>query len=140
MPQKTYGVIVVAWINLLEYVYPIGSVYFSINDISPSQTIGGTWSKLTGGCLGLADSDGFANAGSNGGSRTISITQMPSHNHLIKGWNIGNAPAQPSTVPYNWIGYSGSSWQSADDMMTMTGGGQDYIPAHSSVYAWIRIS
>lgn len=124
MPQKTYGVIVVAWINLLEYVYPVGSVYFSINDISPSQTIGGTWSKLTGGCLGLADSDGFADAGSNGGSRTITIEQMPSHSHEWHGTN------HSTTVTSRWGYYSiwidadtDKNWPGSVDIISNTGGG-----------------
>ena len=36
-----------AWINLLECVYPVGSVYFSTINTSPASTIGGTWTQIT---------------------------------------------------------------------------------------------
>lgn len=35
-----------AWVNLLDAVYPTGSVYLSATDISPAQLIGGTWEKI----------------------------------------------------------------------------------------------
>lgn len=93
---------------------------------------------MTGGMLGLAGSTGIVGAASNGGSRKISVNQMPSHSHYLKGWNIGNANAIASTSPYNWIDYKNSVWQSEDGMITSEGGGADFIPAHTSVYGWRR--
>lgn len=37
-----------AWISLLDYVYPVGSVYLSTSSLSPAQFIGGTWQQVTG--------------------------------------------------------------------------------------------
>lgn len=42
-----------AWKNLLEFVYPVGSVYFSTINNSPAKTIGGTWQTISGLNLGL---------------------------------------------------------------------------------------
>lgn len=70
-----------AFVNLFQAIYPIGSVYLSTVSTSPSSTIGGTWVAMTGGMLGLAGSTGVAGAASNGGSRKISSNQMPSHTH-----------------------------------------------------------
>lgn len=42
-----------AWINFLECVYPVGSVYFSTINNSPAKTIGGTWQAISGLNLGL---------------------------------------------------------------------------------------
>ena len=42
-----------AWINFLEFVYPVGSVYFSTINDSPAKTIGGTWQAISGLNLGL---------------------------------------------------------------------------------------
>ena len=78
-----------AWINLLEVIYPIGSIYFSALDVSPASSVGGTWNKLTGGLLGLDGSEGVAAAGSNGGSNTITIDQMPEHGHSIVVYDGG---------------------------------------------------
>ena len=38
---------------------------------------------MTGGMLGLAGSTGVANAASDGGSRKISVDQMPAHSHSL---------------------------------------------------------
>lgn len=51
-----------AWINFLECVYPVGSVYFSTINNSPAKTIGGTWQAISGLNLGLPNkSFGFDN-------------------------------------------------------------------------------
>ena len=62
-------------------MYPVGSCYFSTVNTSPATIVGGTWAAMTGGMLGLAGSTGVANSASDGGSRKISISQMPSHSH-----------------------------------------------------------
>lgn len=72
-----------AFVNLLQAVYPVGSVYLSTVSTSPASVVGGTWSAMTGGMLGLAGSTGVASAASNGGSLKISINQMPAHTHTI---------------------------------------------------------
>lgn len=53
-----------AWKNLLECVYPVGSVYFSTINNSPANTIGGTWQVISGLNLGVptktfGDDSGF---------------------------------------------------------------------------------
>ena len=90
-------------------MYPVGSCYFSTVSTSPSSTIGGTWTKMTGGMLGLTGSTGVVGAASNGGSRKISTSQMPSHTHTY-----GRRPYGGSfTSKLEWfqsnVG-SGSSW------------------------------
>lgn len=81
-----------AWVNILSIFYPVGAVYFSTVNTSPASVVGGTWSQLTGGMLGLTGSAGVAAAGSNGGSRKIQAAQLPNHTHTIKwAWNSGDA-------------------------------------------------
>lgn len=36
-----------SFINLLDVVYPIGSIYISMNSESPASTVGGTWTQIT---------------------------------------------------------------------------------------------
>lgn len=80
-----------AWVNILSIFFPVGAIYFSTVNISPASLVGGTWSQLTGGMLGLAGSDGVAAAGSNGGSSKIQATQLPDHTHTFRWkWNSGN--------------------------------------------------
>lgn len=35
-----------SFINMLELVYPVGSIYISINNMSPAEIVGGTWQKI----------------------------------------------------------------------------------------------
>lgn len=35
-----------AFVNLLDIIYPVGSVYFSTSAISPAESIGGTWTQV----------------------------------------------------------------------------------------------
>ena len=126
-----------AWINILSIFFPVGAIYFSTVNTSPASVVGGTWSQLTGGMLGLAGSDGVAAAGSNGGSVKISIDQMPSHIHgnPVAVNNGGDAGQYRSLFATNSPFWSKSDWNNAT---APTGGGQNFIPAHSSVYAWKR--
>ena len=51
-----------AYINMLEIVYPVGSIYISINDVSPAEVIGGTWQKIENKFLyGTSDTPGIYN-------------------------------------------------------------------------------
>lgn len=67
-----------SWVNLLDVVYPIGSIYCSNSSTSPADIIGGTWTQIENAVLrGTTDSVGYV------GSDTHAITsnEMPSHNH-----------------------------------------------------------
>lgn len=57
------------WIDLF---YPIGSVYFSIEDISPASSVGGTWQKITGRFI-RADTTATNTGGSNSHSHTYGV-------------------------------------------------------------------
>lgn len=131
-----------AWINLLECIYPVGAVYFSTVDISPASLIGGSWTKMTGGMLGLAGSEGVASAGSDGGSVKISVEQMPSHTHGFTTyfWRDSGTDfnSEQWLVAHTDNSSSPSSSSNSEFTTASTGGGQNFIPAHSSVYAWKR--
>lgn len=65
------------FVNLLDIVYPVGSIYQSMSTKSPVDFIGGTWTKITTFLYG-------ANAANQtGGEAThkLSLNEMPAHNH-----------------------------------------------------------
>lgn len=35
------------YVNLMDIVYPVGSVYISFHSTSPASSIGGTWTQIT---------------------------------------------------------------------------------------------
>ena len=50
------------FVNLLDIVYPIGSMYFSVIDVSPANSVGGTWEQIKDAVLAASGENyaGFA--------------------------------------------------------------------------------
>lgn len=87
--------------DIVNIVYPVGSIYMSVSSTSPSTLFGGTWEALEGrfliganntytaGATGGAASVSYTPAGSNTGgsvsSHTLTSDQIPSHNHTFTG-------------------------------------------------------
>lgn len=66
-----------SWKSALLNSYPVGAIYASTSSTSPGSIFGGGWVQITGdACLMAGTSVG------NVGSKTISIDQIPSHNHM----------------------------------------------------------
>ena len=67
--------------TMIDLFYPIGSIYMSVVNMSPSNLFGGEWEQLKDKFL-LGAGDSYT-AGSTGGASTVTLTesQMPSHTH-----------------------------------------------------------
>lgn len=65
------------FVNLLDIVYPVGSIYQSMNATSPADFIGGTWTQIKTFLCG-ADT---ANQTGGEAEHTLTIDEMPKHNH-----------------------------------------------------------
>ena len=71
--------------DLLDFVHPVGSIYWSSNDTDPATLFGGTWVRIKDKFLwAMGDSDTL---NSTGGEKTHTLTtyEMPSHNHIFRG-------------------------------------------------------
>ena len=68
-----------------DLIYPVGSIYMSVNSTSPATLFGGTWEQLQNRFL-LGAGSSYSN-GSTGGASTVSlnVNQMPSHQHWVEG-------------------------------------------------------
>ena len=103
-------------ISLLDWIYPVGSIYMSAKEGNPALLFGGTWVAWGAGRVpvGFNGSDGnFNSSEKTGGSKTINI----SHSHTVNSHkHIG------ATGYDNNSYYSGVQWGSA------------VVP--SSGYAW----
>lgn len=76
--------------NILSMIYPIGSIYMSINEVNPSILFGfGEWEQIKDTFL-LASGDNYSLA-SIGGEATHSLTveEMPTHTHSASTNNTG---------------------------------------------------
>lgn len=73
--------------ELVDMIYPVGSIYMSVNNVSPQYLFGGTWTQITDTFL-LACGTTYSN-GATGGSATVSLTEseMPRHTHIQNSHN-----------------------------------------------------
>lgn len=115
-------------------VYPVGSIYISVNSTSPAILFGGTWEILNDVFLLAAGS--YANAGTFGGeaSHTLTVDEMPSHSHgvpLLPGNDAGT----------EWVGKSGTA-ASKRRWSDNYGGGlaHNNMPPYMAVYMWKRVA
>lgn len=127
------------WINQNINVYPVGSIYMSVNSTNPSQLFGGTWTQLKDRFL-LGSGDSYL-AGATGGSAAHKLkeSEMPSHRHSTsdsntsfyygQDWGTGWQFSAYSSAQYHWVPYTGYS-----------GGGQAHnnMPPYLVVYMWVR--
>ena len=88
--------------GIWDCIYPIGSIYLSVNNINPSEYFGGTWVSWGSGRVpvGVSSDTNFNTVEKTGGSSThshtisvankaaftsgstaLTVSQMPSHNH-----------------------------------------------------------
>lgn len=117
--------------------YPVGAIYLSVNDTNPATLFGGTWERIGG--RFLLGADDTYSAGSTGGEaeHTLTIDEMPKHNHEIDNLNAsGNATPYMTVQAQDKKGYGGN-------VQTMfAGGGKPHnnLPPYLSVYMWKRVS
>ena len=69
--------------EIVDIIYPVGSIYVSTKNTSPSTLFGGTWKQIVDRFLYCTNSGGEP-----GGSSTISVANLPSHNHSFTGNTI----------------------------------------------------
>lgn len=129
-------------------VYPVGSIYMSVNNVNPTTLFGGTWEQIQDKFLLSAGST--YTAGDTGGAATVTLTtnQIPSHSHSFgryvpssgNGWHGDNG---------NMLSGGNGTYVYADvnNIGNITGtqasgGGQAHnnMPPYLVVYVWKRIS
>lgn len=81
-------------------IYPVGSIYMSVNNVNPSTVFGGTWEQIKDKFL-LACGDTYNN-GATGGSatHTLAVNQLPSHSHsYTRATGVGNHTLTLNEIP-----------------------------------------
>ena len=90
-----------AYVNadeLLDKIYPIGSIYMSVNNVSPANFLGGIWDSINDTFL-LASGASYT-AGDTGGEAThkLTIDEMPSHTHTMSAGTTDSTNHEHSTT------------------------------------------
>lgn len=123
---------------ILDNVYPVGSIYLSVNSTNPKNLFGGTWKQIQGKFL-LGMNSSYP-AGSTGGEATHKLTQgeMPKHNHIIYAPNAGG-PDEGAALGFPEVG-SSNTWWAVACMTEQTGDNEAHnnMPPYLSVYIWKR--
>ena len=119
-----------------DKIYPVGSIYMSVNSVNPSELFGGTWIQLKDKfLLGAGDTYSGGNTGGEA-EHTLTIAEMPSHSHRQNcsggGSSTGNFSAD--------IGPCSANSKIGEYDTGNTGGGQPHnnMPPYLVVYMWQR--
>ncbi len=119
--------------EILLAAHPVGSYYWSDDPTSPEELFGGTWEQVKDVFI-LAAGDTYT-AGATGGeaTHTLTIPEMPSHNHGMP-WNSTAATGLNSVSLAS--GVAGTDYS----MIQNTGGGQPHnnMPPYRVAYCWRR--
>lgn len=152
MPADFTGGLSVGGKALLNLIYPVGSIYMSMNDVSPQTFFGGTWERLVnrfligaGSTYNVGAMDGYA-------THTLTVNELPEHRHdrIIYagngGWfvgdNTGLGGTHTATNIKSYNGYSNATTTTSASLWATntTGGGAAHnnMPPYLAVYMWKR--
>lgn len=131
--------------SYLEKVYPIGSIYITVSNINPSNTIGGVWERIKGRFL-LGAGDTYL-AGATGGSATHTIedVNMPGGT----GWVAQNKTAGKYVSGTTYKSYAATAneyilttREKANEFAStpLTSNAPiNHMPPYLTVYMWKRV-
>ena len=128
--------------GLIDLIYPIGSIYMSVNSVKPSALFGGTWEQIQDRFL-LASGSSYS-AGSTGGeaSHTLTIDEMPKHNHQSLKWMSGDGSSFGVNDSGNGTFRMSYTMASSDDSIYTGYKGENVphnnMPPYLAVYVWKR--
>lgn len=131
--------------DVLRFIYPVGSIYISASDKSPSELFGfGEWEQIKDTFLLSAGDDHYAGETGGESEHILTVDEMPSHNHKFKtdldnDFNVSWEPWTEWTS--GWTQYPITT-SSAPTGTTFVGGGKSHnnMPPYLAVYMWKRIA
>lgn len=126
--------------NILDKIYPIGSIYTNAAvNTNPATLLGfGTWVAFGEGRVLLGNGDGYA-AGETGGAKTVNL----SHTHeFTSAWPSTATPRSPEQLVVGRTGLTqiSDAWTPSGNKTTLSSGSttQNIINPYIVVYMWRR--
>lgn len=118
-------------------VYPIGSIYLSVNSVNPGELFGGTWERIQD--VFLLASGNTYDAGSTGGEREhkLTVNEMPSHQHTLANGNAAGPTYDWTPAAVQLSGENGWTWN-ANTHPVGGGAAHNNMPPYLAVYVWKR--
>jgi len=145
--KDTYNLKIEFQKDLLERVYPVGSYYWSSNNISPEELFGGKWKQINGRFIFAADDR--HPVGSKGGeeSHVLTIDEMPSHSHNYENSTFNNYikvkeddssyDECPIKSDYSFLSYN--NFNNNFTQNTGSGYAHNNMPPFLAAYCWRRV-
>lgn len=136
-------------LGIFDLIYPVGSIYMSVNNVSPATLFGGTWEQIEDKFILAAGST--HNAGETGGAESYELSA--SHKHIapvgstsnrlglisVNGTVSGGKGKAYQTTPYDSSGTLSSNvtvGYTSDASIEAT---IPTLPPYMAVYVWQRI-
>lgn len=128
---------------LLNYVYPVGSLYMSAEATSPAELFGGTWEQIKDRFI-LAAGDTYA-AGSTGGEaeHTLTVDEIANHAHNIPITKDDDGDFSSGTILYGKIENqteNNSRYWTRSTSFTGNSKPHNNMPPYLAAYIWRRIA
>lgn len=116
---------------LADIIYPVGSIYISVNNVNPSTYYGGTWEQIKDRFL-LACGNTYSN-GATGGEATVKL-DFPNYGYNVWSANQGYSKNNISQLwtPANGNYGLGLNWVSNENTP------HNNMPPYLAVYVWKR--
>ena len=142
--------------DLLNLIYPVGSIYMSVNSTSPATLFGGTWQQIEDRFL-LACGSTY-NAGATGGEakHKLTVDEMPSHTHTITWAQYSKKYSDATNGANNGQEFVGGSTDSGHQLAAFwcyngnersgkiqtvgSSNSHNNMPPYLAVYIWKRIA
>ena len=129
---------------ILDNVYPVGSIYMSVNSTNPGTLFGGTWERIMERFLFGCGDERYP-AGHTGGEEQhlLTVEEMPSHNHSLAYGP--NSSASITGFPYGITLDSATNSAGGRGFMENlgtfgagSGWAHNNMPPYLCVYIWKR--
>ena len=121
--------------DLLNRVYPVGSIYMSAVNVSPASFLGGTWQAIEQGRMLMAAGSSWQ-AGTTGGAvyHALTVQEMPAHDHSATETAAGGHTHGASTGSAGAHSHSGSTNNAGNHYHTgTTNGAGDHAHTRGSM-------
>lgn len=128
------------WTNILDLVYPTGSVYVAYTSTSPATRFGGTWTAITDRFLIGAGSSYAGGAWGGEATHTLSQEEMPWHKHTDNSRITWSSEDGEGIIYPGWSHATKIRVDSVTVETAAAGGGQAHnnMPPYIAVYMWRR--
>lgn len=158
-PISASGTLTGDWSTLIDLIYPVGSVFFSADNVNPgTRFTGTTWTQISQGRFiagvgtGNDGTDTHAvNPGADSGTgeynHQLTVAEIPAHNHVFPGddqLQLANGIGgwtNRSTATWRYDAFSNLSRTDARIYNTSDTGGSlshNNIPPYYGLYVWRR--